>query len=321
MSGPVVLITGAAGFAGSHLLEHLAGSADLVGWSRSDPASELTHLARWQRVDILDREQVNAAMGVLRPDAIFHCAGLPHVAESWADTAAPLAVNVLGTHRILDAVERLGSRCRIVVAGSAQVYAPSSEPIAEDHVIAPSSPYALSKLAQEQLALRSASHDIEVIVTRSFNHTGPRQKPAFLAPSVARQIAMIERGLLEPVIKVGNLNPSRDVIDVRDAVRAYAAIMKAGTPGMVYNVSSGIGRPVRTIVEALVTRARVPIRVEQDPSRFRPNDVPVLIGDPRRLQQATGWRPEISFEQMVDDLLGFWRDRAAIEGEHKSKLQ
>ncbi len=313
MNSRIVLVTGAAGFAGSHLLEHLAGSADLVGWSRSDPAPELARLARWQRVDILDREQVNDAMGTVRPDAIFHCAGLPNVAESWGDTAAPLAANVLGTHRIIDAVERLGSSCRLVVTSSAQVYAPSDEPIAEDQALAPSSPYALSKLAQEQLALRSASSTVEVIVIRPFNHTGARQKPSFLAPSVARQIAMIEQGLLEPVIKVGNLDPSRDVIDVRDAVRAYAAIMKSGTPGTIYNVASGVGRPVRTIVEALVARSRVPIRIEQDPSRFRPNDVPMLIGSPRRLQQATGWRPEISFEKMVDDLLEYWRQTEAKE--------
>jgi GDP-4-dehydro-6-deoxy-D-mannose reductase len=244
---------------------------------------------------------------MLRPDSIFHCAGLPHVAESWADTAAPLATNVLGTHRLIEAVERVGSRCRIVVTGSAQVYAPSNEPIAEDDLIAPSSPYALSKLAQEQLALRSNSDTVAVIVTRPFNHTGPRQKPAFLAPSVARQIVMFERGLLEPVLKVGNLDPSRDIMDVRDAVRAYAALMKTGTPGTIYNVASGVARPVRSIVEALVSRARVPVRIEQDPSRIRPSDVPVLAGNPRRLQQATGWSPQVSFEKMVDDLLEYWR--------------
>jgi GDP-4-dehydro-6-deoxy-D-mannose reductase len=307
----VVLVTGAGGFAGSHLLEHLAGSADLVGWSRSEPAEHLAILARWQRVDLLDRDQVTDALSSIRPSAIFHCAGLPHVAESWADTAAPLAANVLGTHRILEALERLGAPCRVLVTSSAQVYAPSTEPITEEQTIAPSSPYALSKLAQEQLALRAATGAIEVIVSRPFNHTGPRQKPAFLAPTVAKQIAMIERGLLEPVLKVGNLVPSRDVMDVRDAVRAYAAIMKSGTPGTVYNVASGVGRPVRTIVEALVARSRVPVRIEQDPSRFRPNDVPVLVGSARRLQQATGWRPEISFEKMIDDLLDYWRQSEA----------
>jgi len=310
VSGTVVLVTGAAGFAGSHLLEQLAGSVDLVGWSRSDPPPQLAPLARWQRVDILNSGQVYDALELMRPRAIFHCAGLPHVAESWNDTAGPLAANVLGTHRILDAVDRLGYRCRILVTGSAQVYAASNEPITEDGAIAPSSPYALSKLAQEQLALRSGTEQMEVIVARPFNHTGPRQKPSFLAPGVARQIALIERGALEPVLKVGNLDPRRDLIDVRDAVRAYAALMNHGAPGTVYNVASGIPRPVRTIVEALVARARVPIRIEQDPSRFRPNDVPVLVGNAGRLKDATGWRPEIPFERMIGDLLDFWRKTA-----------
>jgi GDP-4-dehydro-6-deoxy-D-mannose reductase len=313
VSDSVVLVTGAGGFAGSHLLEHLAGSADLVGWSRSEPAKDLARLARWQRVDLLDREQVSDALSSIRPSSIFHCAGLPHVAESWADSAAQLAANVLGTHRLLEALERLGAHCRVLVISSGQVYAPSTEPITEDQAIAPSSPYAFSKLAQEQLALRAATGTIDVIVARPFNHTGPRQKPAFLAPSVARQIAMIERGLRDPVLKVGNLVPSRDVMDVRDAVRAYAVIMKSGTPGTIYNVASGVGRPVRAIVEALVARSQVPVRIEQDPTRFRPNDVPVLVGNSRRLQQATGWRPEISFEEMIDDLLEYWRQTEAKE--------
>jgi GDP-4-dehydro-6-deoxy-D-mannose reductase len=303
----IVLVTGAGGFAGSHLIEQLAGSTDLVGWSRSEPGREVAHLARWQRVDILDRKQVDAAIRDLSPDWIFHCAGLPNVAESWSDTAAPLAVNVLGTHRLLDAVARLGRPCRVLITGSAQVYASSVEPIDEDHALAPASPYALSKLAQEQLALRSADRGVDVIVTRSFNHTGPRQKPAFLASGVARQIARIERGGLEPVITVGNLEPRRDILDVRDAVRAYVAIMTKAAAGTVYNVASGVGRPVRTVVEALISRARVPIRIEQDPSRFRASDVPILVGNPGRLTAATGWRPEIPFDQMLDDLLSYWR--------------
>lgn len=311
MKDGVVLVTGAAGFAGSHLLEHLAGFGDLIGWSRSDPPPGLATLARWQRMDILDGERVYDALRVLRPHAIFHCAGMPHVAESWTDTAAALAANVLGTHRILDAVDRLGYACRILVTGSSQVYAPSNEPITEDAAIAPSSPYALSKLAQEQLALRAGTGRMEVIVARPFNHTGPRQKPAFLAPSVARQIALIERGALEPVIKVGNLTPSRDVMDVRDTVRAYALLMKSGTPGTVYNVATGVPRPVRTIVDSLVARARVPIRIEQDPSRFRPNDPQTLVGNAGRLHKETGWRPEIQFERTIDDLLDFWRKTSA----------
>lgn len=307
MPPDVVLVTGAGGFAGSHLVEYLAGSTDLVGWSRSEPPRDVAPHARWQRVDILDRAQVDSAIRDLRPDWIFHCAGLPNVAASWSDTAAPLAVNVLGTQRVIDAAARLDRPCRILVTGSAQVYASSIDPIDENHALAPASPYALSKLAQEQLALRSTGGGVAVFVTRSFNHTGPRQRPDFLAPSVARQIARIERGQQEPVITVGNLEPQRDILDVRDAVRAYVAIVRKASPNTVYNVASGIGRPVRAIVDALVSRARVPIRIEQDPSRFRPTDVPVLIGNPSRLEAATGWRPEISFDRMVDDLLTHWR--------------
>ena len=307
MSRAVTLVTGAAGFAGSHLLEHLAGSVDLVAWSRSDPPAELTRLARWQRVDILDRDTVNRAIDDVKPSSIFHCAGLAHVAVSWADTAAPLAVNVLGTHRLFDAAAAAAFPCRILVTGSAQVYAPSDRPVDEEHVLAPSNLYGLSKLAQERLALTAAEEQVEVIVTRSFNHTGPRQKPSFVAPGVAWQIALIERGAVPPVIKIGNLEAQRDFIDVRDTVRAYVALMKTGAPGTVYNVASGIARPVRAVVDALVARARLPIRLEQDPSRFRPNDIPVLSGNAARLQAATGWHPQIPFDQMIDDLLDYWR--------------
>jgi GDP-4-dehydro-6-deoxy-D-mannose reductase len=259
-------------------------------------------------VDLLDREQVRTAIARLRPTAVYHCAGVPHVAESWQDTAQPLAGNVLATEHLLDALRRAAVRCRLLIPGSATVYAPSAEPITEAHTIVPASPYALSKLAQEQLVLQAIQEDgIDVVVTRSFNHTGPRQTPAFVAPSMARQIALIEAGVLEPVIRVGNLDAQRDLTDVRDVVRAYAALMQSGTSGAIYNVASGVGRSVRSVLDALVSRSRTPVRIETDPARMRANDVPVLVGDFSRLTRATGWRPLVSFDQMLDDLLGYWR--------------
>jgi GDP-4-dehydro-6-deoxy-D-mannose reductase len=308
--GPI-LVTGGAGFAGSHLVEHLASGHQIrqvLAWARSTPANDVERLAEWRRVDILDASQVTAAIREAKPSGIFHLAGLPNVGESWGDTAAPLEVNVMGTHRLLEAVRESGLRCRIVVSGSAHIYGPSVAPIREDHVLAPASPYALSKLAQEQLALRTAAEDgIDVIVARSFNHTGPRQKPSFVAPSIARQIAQIERGGTEPVIRVGNLDAERDLLDVRDVVRAYAALMQSGVPGTVYNVASGIGRPIRAVLDALVARARVPIRIEPDAARMRPNDIRVLVGDATRLRSSTGWQPGIAFDQIMDDLLAYWR--------------
>jgi GDP-4-dehydro-6-deoxy-D-mannose reductase len=309
----VILVTGAAGFAGSHLLEHLVTTGDaVVGWTRREPPANLAGLARWQQVDLLDRSQVRTAIDALRPTEIYHCAGVPHVAGSWGHATASLAGNVLATHHLFDALRRAGLRARVLLPGSATVYAPSDQPISEDTgTLAPASPYALSKLAQEQLGTRAGVEDgLDVVMTRSFNHTGARQTAAFVAPSMARQIALIERGALEPTIRVGNLAARRDLTDVRDVVRAYRALMQRGTPGVIYNVGSGQGRSIQSVLDALVARARVPVRVEVDEGRLRVQDTPALVADIARLNAATGWTPEIPFDQMLDDLLDHWRTTA-----------
>ncbi len=178
----------------------------------------------------------------------------------------------------------------------------------EDSPLAPASPYGLSKLAQEQLGLRAVTEDgLGVVVARAFNHTGPRQTPSFMAPTVARQVALIERGQFEPVIHIGNTSPRRDLSDVRDVVRAYEALMERGQPGGIYNVASGVGRAVGEVLDALISRSRVPVRTEVDPARMRATDVPMLVGDATRLRNETGWQPQIPFDQMIDDLLGYWR--------------
>ena len=312
MPGPV-LVTGASGFAGSHLIEQLAGRTNLVAWTRSEPAHELTTLATWRRVDLLDREQVRQAIRELKPSAVYHCAGAAHVADSWQNTTKPLASNVLATHYLFDALRLVGAECRVLIPGSATVYASSAAPLDEQAALAPASPYALSKLAQEQLGLRAVHDDegLQVVVTRSFNHTGPRQSADFFAPAMARQIALIERGGSEPVIRAGNLEAERDLTDVRDTVRAYRLLMDKGIPGAIYNVSSGVSRPMRAVLEELVRRSRVPVQIETDPARLRPRDIPVQVGDSTRLRDTTGWTPVITFERMLDDLLDYWRNAAA----------
>jgi GDP-4-dehydro-6-deoxy-D-mannose reductase len=310
-----VLVTGAAGFAGSHLLEYLAPVTSglgrrihLVAWARSAPPPEIAGLARWDTIDLLDRDRVRERIAALRPSQIYHCAGAAHVGDSWARTTDTLATNVLATHYLFDALRRANAQCRVLVPGSAHVYAPSAVPIPEDARVAPASPYALSKLAQEQVGAQAFAQDgIETILARVFNHSGPRQNPSFVAASMARQIALIERGALEPVIKVGNLDAERDLTDVRDTVRAYALLMDRGTPGTIYNIASGVARPTRAVLDTLLSHARVPVRVEVDPARLRPNDIPVLVGDPTRLRDATGWTPKIPFDQMLEDLLDYWR--------------
>ncbi len=307
MDSPV-LITGASGFAGGHLVERLAGSGRIVGWTRSAPGAELAGLAEWQVVDLLDRDRVRHSIASLRPATVFHLAGAPQVAESWRDTTKPLAGNVLASAHLLDAIRRADLRCRVLVTGSAVVYAPSDAPIAEDAPLAPANPYALSKLAQEQLAMRAYADDgLDVVTVRAFNHTGPRQSPAFVAPSMARQIALIERGLADPVIRVGNLDARRDFTDVRDVVRAYVAVMEHGTPGEIYNVGSGTGRSIQSLLDALLSRSRVEVRIETDPGRLRPAETSALVADTSRIRERTGWQPQLSFDSMLDRLLEYWR--------------
>ncbi len=312
------LVTGAAGFAGRHLLEHLAarqrrgddGSDPIVAWARALPADP-TPGVRWQSIDLEDREAVHAAVRRLEPTAVYHCAGFPHASGGWSDAVRPLAANVLMTHYLLDALRLAGGGWRILLPGSATVYAAAERAHTEDDPLAPPHAYGLSKLAQEQLGLRAVVEDgLEVIVTRSFNHTGPRQTPAFAAASMARQVALIERGELPPVVRVGNLDARRDLTDVRDVVAAYAALMRAGTPGTVYNVASGTAQPIRAVLDGLIRRSRVTVTVEPDPARMRPADTPVVLGDASRLHAATGWTPTISFDRMLDDLLDYWRTAA-----------
>jgi GDP-4-dehydro-6-deoxy-D-mannose reductase len=311
MNGGGVLVTGAAGFAGSHLLETLKGTADVVGWSRSPAPDHLAGLARWQQVDLLDRARVRAALNEIRPARVYHCAGMPYVEQSWQHSADALRGNAFATHVLLDEMRRLGLGARILLTGSAMVYAASTEPIDERAPLAMTSPYAIAKLAQEALVLRAPREDgLDVVVARAFNHTGARQTPAFAAPSFARQIALIERGALAPTIRVGNLDAARDFTDVRDVVRAYALLMDRGTSGEVYNVASGVAHPIRSVLDLLVARARIDVEIEIDPSRLRPSDTPVLTGNPAKLKAATGWTPAISFERMLEDLLDYWRKAA-----------
>jgi GDP-4-dehydro-6-deoxy-D-mannose reductase len=312
-TSPIVLVTGASGFAGSHLVEHLSERYDLTCWTRSTPLPDIASLATWARIDMLDRERVRQEILALRPTAVFHCAGSAHVAYSWQDTALPLASNVLTTHYLLDALRRAGSRCRVVLPGSANVYAASTRPLREDSELGPASPYAVSKLAQEQLGHRALAEDgVDVMLMRAFNHIGPRQSPAFAVASWARQIARIERGVVDPVIRVGSLDTHRDLTDVRDTIRAYALLMEGSEPGTIYNVASGVARPMREVLNALVARSRVPVEIAMDPALMRPNDIPVLVGDSTRLREATGWAPRIGFDRTLDDLLEYWR--ASVHG-------
>ena len=305
-----ILVTGAAGFAGSHLLDLLASqdtSGDIVCWhrpARMPPARGPS--AHWEAVDLLDRRSVIDAIARLKPATVYHCAGAAHVGQAWERMEATFATNVRGTHHLFDGLGLAGAEARVLIPSSALVYRPATEPLTEDHPVIPTSPYGLSKLAQELVGSHPAP-GVQVVIARAFNHFGPRQDPAFSTSGFARQVAAIEAGLQPPELVVGNVEARRDLTDVRDTVRAYATIADRGRPSRAYNVCSGRALTIREVLEMLVARARVAIHIRVDPARFRPNDVPLLLGDPARIRDELGWTPLRPIEQTIDDVLGYWR--------------
>jgi len=302
------LVTGAAGFAGSHLLDALVRDrVETVAWHRPGgaPPREVPG-GSWQAVDLLDRHAVARAFASVNPEAVYHCAGAAHVGRSWKSSEQTFAVNVIGTHHVIEAIRETGTETRLLIPGSAMVYAAAEEPLTEDHALVPSSPYGLSKLAQE-LAGHDNGHTPVVFVARPFNHFGARQDPWFVTSGFAQRIADIEAGRGEPVLAVGNLEARRDLTDVRDVVRAYRLIVERGVPQRPYNVCSGRAIAIRDLLDMFLSRARVRIQVTIDPARYRPNDLPLVLGDPSRIHAELGWTPQIPIEQTVEELLEYWR--------------
>ena len=308
------LVTGARGFAGGHLLERLSGER-IVAWYRPGQAVPSdSGTLRWRPVDIRVRQMVDEAIVADGPARIYHLAGLPHVGAAWSDVVPALETNVLGTHRLLDAVRRSAVPCRILIISSAQVYAPGPDLIDETAAVRPATPYGVSKLAQEQLALRSIDEDhLEIIVARPFNHVGPRQDPNFAVSGFARQIAAIEAGLAEPTIRVGNLDTFRDITDVRDVVGAYERLMTAGAAGRLYNICSGRAVRIGDVLEELLSLSREHIGIEVDASLLRPNDPAMFVGDATRIRTELGWTPQHSLSETLHDTLKAWRRQVAAQ--------
>jgi GDP-4-dehydro-6-deoxy-D-mannose reductase len=303
------LVTGATGFAGGHLVALLSslGIRARAWGHRAVPAAG-DGSSEWTTVDVLDRQAVRAALDATRPSAIYHCAGIADVHGAWSAPASALHVNALGTHNLLESARELELDCRVLVTGSALVYRQSLDPITEDHPIGPTTPYGVSKLAQEMTARESL---LDTLLARPFNHAGPGQSPAYATSAFAQQIAEIEAGRREAVLRVGNLDAKRDITDVRDTVRAYHALLERGAVRRPYNVCSGKTYSMRALLDVLLSLARVRVRVETDPTRLRPSDTPVVHGSHARLTADTGWEPTIPIEQTLSDLLDHWRSRSA----------
>jgi len=311
------LITGAGGFVGGHLCAYLLAHTgwELTGtvYPRPVEAQPQEMRLRLRHADLRDPEGVHALVGEVQPDCIFHLAAQSFVPTSFADPWDTLQTNVRAQLNLLEAVRRSGRDVRVLVVGSTEEYGapkPDELPLTEESALRPSNPYAVSKVAQDFMGLQyHLAYGLPVVRVRPFNHTGPGQAPRFVVPAFASQIARIEAGLQEPVMKVGNLDAARDFTDVRDIVRAYHLAVEQGEPGDVYNLASGQPQSVRGLLEMLLSYSQVDIRVERDPDRYRPVDVPVVYGSAEKFHRRTGWEPQIPFEQTLRDVLAYWREQ------------
>lgn len=313
-----LLITGAAGFVGGHLVEFLRAEhpdVEVVALVRPHGGAHVEPPpgVRVVEADLDDAAAVASAAMTARPDRVVHLAGQSSVHHSWIDPGGTLRTNILGTVNLVGALCGLHAPVRLLVVGSAEEYGavePADLPVREDHPRRPASPYAVSRVAQGHLALEhAAATAVEVVRTRTFPHTGPRRGEAFAESSFARQIAEVAAGLRKPVLKVGNLEAVRDYSDVRDVVRAYWSLLERGRAGEVYNVCSGRGVKIGDVLQRMITAAGVRVEARQDPDRLRPADLPALVGDPGRLKVATGWEPRIPLERTLADLLEYWKER------------
>jgi GDP-4-dehydro-6-deoxy-D-mannose reductase len=317
-----VLITGITGFAGSHLADYVLAEhpgVEVFGtyrWrSRRENIEHLEGRIRLLECDLGDATALRAALATAQPDAIFHLAAQSFVPTSWVAPAETFHVNVTGQVNLFEAIRLLGLDPVVQIACSSEEYGlvhKDETPISERNPLRPLSPYAVSKVSQDFLAYQYfKSYGLRAIRTRGFNHEGPRRGEVFVMSNFARQIAAIEAGAQEPVIRVGNLDSVRDFTDVRDMVRAYWLTVTKGEPGEVYNIASGSGITIRAMLDRLIAMSTVRVRVETDPARMRPSDVEVLLGDSSKFRAATGWAPRIPLEKTLADSLDYWREHFA----------
>lgn len=311
-------ITGIAGFVGSHLAELLLSKGyEVYGLcrprSKTDHIDKIVNKLKLEDADLLDSHSLYSTIARIKPDYIFHLAAQSFVPTSWVSPSVTLEVNIVGTANLFESVRQANIKPIIQIACSSEEYGLVDQkelPIKETNPLRPLSPYAVSKLAMDYLGYQYfQSYDIPIVRTRGFNHTGPRRGDTFAESNFAKQLALIEKGKKDPVIMVGNLESARDYTDVRDMVRAYILAVEKCDPGDVYNICTGKSITIGNVLDTLLSFSKVKVKIQKDPARMRPSDVPILVGDNTKFVKKTGWKPEINFDKTLLDLLDYWRSR------------
>ncbi|MBO5176667.1 MAG: GDP-mannose 4,6-dehydratase [Lachnospiraceae bacterium] len=306
------LIIGAAGFVGGYLADHLRNEC---GWSVcvTKMPQETCEIegAKVYDLDILEKNSIKELFEKTAPDYIFHLAAQSSVAVSWKRPELTVDVNVKGCVNVLEAARELVKKPRILLVGSSEEYGPSLEeenPVTESQPLRPGNIYAATKACQGMLgSIYAKAYQMDVIMVRAFNHIGPKQAPLFVVSDFCKQVAEIEKGIKEPAMYVGNLSAKRDFTDVRDIVRAYSALVQKGIAGETYNVGSGHAIAIQDLLNNILKLSTKEIKVEVDPNKLRPVDVPIVEADVSKLTNDTGWERKYELESTLKDILEYWR--------------
>lgn len=313
-----IFITGITGFAGSFLAEYLLSQGDVAISGTYLDDHSLQNITSIQsnidlhKVNLLNATDIDALIAKIKPDHIYHLAALTSPGDSFTNPSEFITSNIIVELNILEAIRKNNLlQARIMIAASSDEYGlVSSEdlPIDENTPLRPTNPYAVSKIAQDFLGLQYyLSYKLQILRVRPFNHIGPRQSPKFAVSSFAKKIADIEKGKNSSVLTVGNLESKRDFTDVLDMVKAYSLVVDQGASGEVYNIGSGVSWKMADIVKKLISFSTVPITVEVDPDLMRPSDIPDIVCDNKKVTELTGWKPQISVEKSLENILNYWR--------------
>ena len=308
------LIIGASGFVGPYLVEEIRRSLFCEIITATSRETDRLGIGEDKTVhlNILDRKQISDILLSEKPDYIFHLAAQSSVALSWKNPKSTVDTNIIGAINLISAIKQSGYSPRVLIAGSGEEYGRVREtdiPIRENAVLAPGNVYAVTKVCQNMMAsIYARAYGLQLVMTRSFNHIGPGQSPQFVVADFCSQAVKIEKGMQEPVFRVGNLSAKRDFTDVRDVVKAYCMLIQYGKSGETYNVGSGHAVAVQEILDIILSQTKAEVKVETDPSKLRPVDVPVIEADISKIYKDTGWKPEISPAQTITDTMQYWRN-------------
>jgi len=305
-------ITGIKGFGARYLAAELLNQGHLVAGSyRKEEPGELPPQVKGVILDILQADKLKEALLSFRPEWIFHLAGISNISYSWKNPEITHKINVDGTTNLLDACCGLSLDVRILFASSADIYGiPDKIPMKEDNPIHLTSPYSYSKFEAEKLCLSYLKKfNIHTVISRSFPHIGPGQSLGFVTQDFAKQIVDIEKGKTSPIIYVGNLDAERDFTDVRDTMKAYVLLIEKGKKGEIYNISMGKSIKIKNLLDMMLALSKAKILVSVDKNKFRPVEVPILYGDNTKFVQLTHWKPTITIEDSLKDILTYWREQ------------